>query len=324
MTGATGTLARSVPRTAWWRRRRFRRALTFYLFVSPWLLGFALLSVVPLALGFAISFTNYDGLNFSALEFVGLANYGRALDDPDARHAFERTLVLLAAVVPAGLVVQLALALMLDQPIRAGGVFRTLFYVPHVLPVVAGAWIWKVFTEANGGLLNALIGVVRPETYTQWIVEYPTVVLALFAIWGAAGGGMVIFLAGLQGIPAEYREAAMIDGADRWQVARYITLPLLTPVIFFSLVMGTIAALSATTALMQPILLTPGVPRMTPGVIPPLDNYLFVVHAYNKIFVGQLFGYGAALLWILFAAVLALTLLLFKTSRRWVFYGVEP
>jgi multiple sugar transport system permease protein len=187
--------------------------------------------------------------------------------------------------------------------------------------VVAGAWVWKIFVDPTGGLLNAMIGTVAPDANVRWLVEYPTVVLALFTIWGAAGGGMVIFLAGLQGIPTEYREAAMIDGASRLQVNRYITLPLLTPVIFFNLVMGLIGGLQI---LVQPMLLTPGVLAMHPGVIPPQDNYLYAVHAYTEIFVKQLFGYGAALLWILFAVVLGLTLLLFKTSRRWVFYGVEP
>lgn len=321
MTGAARALPHVPPRTAWWQRRRVRRGVTFYLLVLPWLLGFVLLTAVPLALAFGMSFTNYDGLNAGYLQFVGLENYGRALRDPDAQAALQRSFVLIAIVVPLGLVVQLALAVMLDQRIQARGIFRTLFYVPHVIPVVAGAWVWKIFTDPQGGLLNALISVVRADTHVVWIVEHPTAVLAAFAIWAAAGGGMVIFLAGLQGIPAEYREAAMIDGAGRWQVARHITLPLLTPVIFFQLVMGMIGTLQI---LVQPILLTPGVTRMGPGVIPPADNYLFVVHAYSKIFVNQLFGYGSALLWILFAIVLALTLVMFRTSRRWVFQGAEP
>jgi multiple sugar transport system permease protein len=321
VTGGAGTLTGALPRSAWWHRRTARRAVTFYALVLPWLVGFALLSAVPLALAFAMSFTNYDGLNASYLQFVGLENYLRALQDPDARHSLERLLVLIALVVPLSLVVQLALALLVDQRIRGTGTFRTLFYLPAVVPPVAAVWVWKIFTDAQGGLLNALIGVVRPDTYIAWIVEHPTAVLVLLTVWAAAGGGMVVFLAGLQGIPAEYREAAMIDGAGRWQVARHITLPLLTPVIFFQLVMGMILTLQI---LVPPILLTPGVTRMGPGVIPPADNYLFVVHAYNKIFVNQLFGYGSALLWILFAMVVVLTLVLFRTSRRWVFYGTQP
>ncbi|HEV8229017.1 MAG TPA: sugar ABC transporter permease [Candidatus Limnocylindria bacterium] len=320
MSEAARVLPGAAIRPALWQRRGVRRATTFYAFLSPWIVGFAALTAIPLALALFMSLTDYDGFNADQVRFLGLENYARALADPDAQHALQRTLVLMVIVVPLGVAVQLALALMLNQRIRFTGVFRTLFYLPHVIPVVGGAWVWKLFTDPSGGLLNALISVVRPDTYVRWLVEYPTGVLAAFAIWAAAGGGMVIFLAGLQGIPAEYREAAMIDGANRWQVTRFITLPLLTPVIFFQLVVGIILTLQV---LVQPILLTPGITGVSPGTVPQRDNYVFVGHAYTSIFVNHLFGYGAALLWILFLVVLALTLLLFRTSRRWVFYGVE-
>jgi multiple sugar transport system permease protein len=318
--GGARILAGTLARDAWWRRRAARRAATFYALTSPWIIGSALLTAVPLALAFGMSFTNYDGLNAGYLQFVGLENYARAAQDPDALHSLERLLVLIVVVVPLSLAVQLGLALMLDQRIRGVGAFRTLFYLPSIVPPVGAAWVWKIFTDAQGGLLNAIIGIARPDTYIAWIVEHPTAVLVLLTVWAAAGGGMVVFLAGLQGIPAELREAAMIDGADPWRIARHITLPLLTPVIFFQLVMGLILTLQI---LVPPILLAPGVTRLGPGVIPPSDNYFFVVHAYNKIFVNQLFGYGSALLWILFAIILGLTLLLFRTSRRWVYYGAE-
>jgi multiple sugar transport system permease protein len=318
--GEARALAGTLPRTAWWRRRGVRRATTFYALISPWCVGFALLGAVPLALAFGMSFTDYDGLNAGYLRFVGFENYLRALGDPDVAHSLERLFVLIVVVVPLSLAVQLALALMLDQRLRASALFRTVFYLPSIVPPVGAAWVWKIFTDAQGGLLNAMIGIVRPDTYIAWIVEHPTAVLVLLTVWAAAGGGMVVFLAGLQGIPAELREAAMIDGAGRWRIARHITLPLLTPVIFFQLVIGMILTLQI---LVPPILLTPGVTRLGPGVIPPADNYFFVVHAYNKIFVNQLFGYGSALMWILFVMVIALTAVLFRTSRRWVYYGAE-
>ncbi len=321
MAGATHVLPQAWPRSAAWRRRGFRRGLTFYLLISPWLIGFVLLGVIPLAGAFVMSFTNYDGLNLDYLSFVGADNYTRVLGDADAQYALGRTLLLMAFVVPVGLALQLALALLVNQKIRFSNVFRTIFYLPYVIPVVASVWIWKIFVDPTGGLLNALIGTVLPDLNIRWLVEYPTAVLALLTIWAAAGGGMVVFLAGLQGIPAEFREAAMIDGASRTQVTRYITLPLLTPVIFFNLVTGIIVALQI---LVQPMLLSPGILGLNPGTVPPRDNYLYVVHAYIEIFTKQLFGYGSALLWVLFAVVLGLTVLLFKTSRRWVFYGVEP
>ena len=311
MAGATHVLPRAWPRTTAWRRRSFRRAVTFYLLISPWLLGFILLGAVPLAGAFVMSFTNYDGLNLDYVRFVGTDNYARAFGDSDAQYALGRTVLLMAAIlVRCGTV-----------PAHFSNVFRTIFYLPYVIPVVAAVWIWKIFVDPTGGLVNAVAGAVSAGANWHLLVEQPTAVLALLTIWGAAGGGMVVFLAGLQGIPAEYREAAMIDGAGRAQVTRYITLPLLTPVIFFNLVTGIIVALQI---LVQPMLLSPGILGLNPGTVPPRDNYLYAVHAYIEIFTKQLFGYGSALLWLLFAVVLALTLLLFKTSRRWVFYGVEP
>jgi multiple sugar transport system permease protein len=321
MTGATRAFSRPAVRVAPWKRRGTRRAATFYLLISPWLVGFVLLAAIPLVMAFVMSLTNYDGLNLDYVQFVGVDNFVRAFTDEDAQHALGRTLLLMAFVVPVGLGLQLALAIMVNQPIRFANAFRTIFYLPYVIPVVAAAWVWKIFVDPTGGLLNAMLGVVAGDVNVRWLVEYPTVVLALLTIWGAAGGGMVVFLAGLQGIPAEYREAAMIDGANRLQVTRHITLPLLSPVIFFNLVTGIIATLQI---LVQPMLLAPGILGLSPGTVPPRDNYLYAVHAYLEIFVKQLFGYGSALLWLLFAVVLVLTLVLFKTSRRWVFYGVEP
>src|SRR5436190_19938605 len=320
MAGATHVLPRAWPRTTAWRRRSFRRAVTFYLLISPWLVGFILLGAVPLAGAFVMSFTNYDGLNLDYVRFVGTDNYARAFGDSDAQYALGRTLLLMAVVVPIGLALQLALALMVNQPIRFSNVFRTIFYLPYVIPVVAAVWIWKIFVDPTGGLVNAVAGAVSAGANWHLLVEQPTAVLALLTIWAAAGGGMVIFLAGLQGIPTEYREAAMIDGASPWQVTRFVTLPLLSPLIFFQVVVGVIATLQI---LQQPILLTPGITGISPGTVPPRDNYVFVGHAYNAIFVNHLFGYGAALLWILFALVLLLTLVLFRTSGRWVFYGVQ-
>jgi multiple sugar transport system permease protein len=304
----------------WPRRRSARRALTFYLLISPWLLGFVLLGILPLALGLAMSFTDYDGLNLDYLRFVGLENYAEALGDDDAIYALQRTLLFMAMVVPLGVALQLGLAFLLNQPIHARGIFRTLFYLPSIIPVVGVVWIWKTLA-APFGLLNLALGTVQPEAYTNWLVEHPTEVLTAMTIWATAGGGMVIFLAGLQGVPQEYREAAMIDGASPVQVTRFITLPLLTPVILFQLVLGVIGAVQI---LVPPLLLAPGASGAGTGLgaLPPRANYFYTVHAYTEIFARQQFGYGAALLWILFVIVLVLTLLILRTSRRWTHYEV--
>jgi len=317
MVGTAHALERTAarPRSTWWRRRGTRRAVTFYAFISPWLIGFVALGAIPLLLALLMSFTNYDGLNLDYVRFVGADNYARAVNDPDTLHSMQRTLVFVGSTVTLGLVVQLGAALLLDAPVPGRGLFRTLFYLPYVVPVVAGAWIWKIFTDPNGGLLNALIGLVKPEFAMNWIVEQPTTVLVLFTVWALTGGGMVVFLAGLQGIPAELKEAAQIDGAGPVSVLRFITLPLLAPVILFQLVVSLIGAMQI---IQQPLLLAPGL--LGPGTLPPRDNYLYVVHAYHEIFVNQRFGYGAALLWILFLITLGLTLALVRSSRRWVHY----
>ena len=301
------------------RGRAGRETISFYLFVSPWLIGFLVLGVFPLVLGLTTSFTNYDGFNLDHLKFVGFGNYVRALTtDNNVMFSAGRTVLYTFIRVPLGLVFGVALALMLNQalPFRSG--FRTLSYLPHVIPIVATAWVWKIFADQNYGLLNGLISVVRPNTGIRWLVDYPTAVLIALTLWAEVGSSMVIFLAGLQGVPNELKEASRIDGAGWWQVFRAVTLPLLTPVIFFELILGIIGSLQV---LVAPMLLAPSASM---GAMPPRDNYFFLVHVYQEVFVNQLFGYGTALLWLLFLVVVILSLLVFRSARYWVYYEVDP
>jgi multiple sugar transport system permease protein len=218
--------------------------------------------------------------------------------------------------VPLGLVLSLGLAMLLNQAIPARGFFRTLFYLPHIVPIVAVVWIWRIFLDQNFGILNAMISLFRPDTGIRWLVDYPTQVLIALTLWMGAGGGMVIFLAGLQGIPAELKEAARIDGANVWQVFRNVTLPLLTPVVFFQLILSIIGALQV---LVAPMLLT----GTQLGSLPPRDNYFYLVHVYQQVFANQRFGYGTAMLWLLFVLIVVLSALVFRSSRYWVYYEVE-
>lgn len=308
-----------VPRQGIRRRasaRTWRRAAAFYLFIAPWLIGFVLLGVVPLILGFLTSLTNYDGLNLADVKFVGLRNYTRLLEDPDAAFSFQRTLLWSALNVPVWLILSFALALILNQNIRGRGAFRTLYYLPSLIPLVATIWIWRIFLDTNYGLLNGIISLVRPGTAIPWLSEHALPSLTAIAVWTGLGSGMVIFLAGLQGIPTELEEAARIDGANRWHVLRYVTIPLMTPVIFFQLILALIGSFQA---LAVPLLLA----GSGQGSVPPRATYLYMVHTYRQIFVYQRFGYGTALLWLLFVVILALTLLLFRTSRYWVHYEVS-
>lgn len=300
------------------RGRAWRETASFYGFIAPWLIGFVLLSVVPLVFGFAISLTNFDGLNLASIKFVALRNYQRAFQDPEAIFGLTRTAYYSLLYVPTGLVLALILAGLLNQDVRGRGVFRTLFYLPYVIPVAAGAWIWRLVADGNYGLLNALLEVVRPGTVVQWLANYATPVLVVFVVWANAGGAMIILLAGLQGIPKELREAALIDGATPLRSFFAITVPLLTPVLFFQFVMSLIKAVQA---MVEPMLLIPQAMGMS--VMPPQDNRLYMTKVYFDIFTKARFGYGSALLWLLFVLVLALTIVVFATSRFWVHYEVE-
>ncbi len=250
--------------------------------------------------------------------WLGLANYGELLSDPDTWYSLGRTLLLTAITVPLSIAGGLALALLLNRRMRAIGLFRTIFYVPSIVPIVATALLFRLLFARDTGLVNALLERLGGPTIT-WLVD-PTVfdVLVLMCLWGL-GGGMIIFLAGLQGIPAELREAAAIDGAGMWQMLRNVTLPLLTPVIFFQVIIGIIFALQRQ---VEPLLLAES---QATGAIAnvPRGNYLYMVNVYTQFLANQRFGYGAALLWVLFVAILLITLAVFRSSLLWVHYEVD-
>jgi len=295
--------------------RQQRRAVSFYLFISPWLIGFVLLGAIPLILGFLTSLTNYDGLNFYNLKFIGINNYIRATKDPDVAFSFVRTVIWLFANLPLWMLLSFAMALILNQNIKGRGLFRTLYYLPSIVPGAAAILAWKIILDKNNGLLNGLISLWRPGTAIGFLSNYAMEGMTAIAVWTGLGGGMVIFLAGLQGIPDELVEAARIDGANNLQIFRSITLPLMTPVIFFQLVMGLIGAFSQ---LNLPLLLV-NVGLTGAGATPSRDIYLYMIHAYYQIFTSRRYGYGTALLWILFIVVVLLTVLVFWSAKFWVY-----
>jgi multiple sugar transport system permease protein len=305
------------------RRRKSSRArqrtTAFYLFIAPWLIGFLLLSVTPLAVGFLTSTTNYDGFDPANAKFVGLRNYERAFTDKDTSYSLGRTLLWTAINTPIWLFLSFGMALILNQKaIKGKGFFRTLYYLPSIIPVVAAVWIWRIILDNNFGLLNASISLVRPGTAIPFISTYALYGLTAIAVWTGLGVGMVIFLAGLQNIPEELKEAARIDGANSYQVFRHVILPLMTPIIFFQLVLGMINAFQQ---LVLPYLLAPG--QEVGGWNPPRSSFLYMIHTYRQLFVFQRYGYATALLWLLFVVVLIVTLLTFRTARYWVYYEVE-
>ena len=299
--------------------RQWRRTAWFYAFITPWLLGFVFLWILPLSLGFLTSLTDYDGLNLASIKFVGAGNYVRAFTlDQDALFSFGQTLKWTVSNLPAWMTLSFILALILNQNVKGLGFFRTVYYLPSVIPMVALIWIWKIILDRNAGLFNALISVFWPGVAINWLTTYALQGLTLIAVWTGLGWGMVVFLAGLQGISEELIEAARIDGASTLQVFRYITIPLMTPVIFFVLVNGLIGSFQQ---FIIPQLLASIGGGSAAGFtqVPPRPVYLSMVHVNRQIFNYQRFGYGTALLWLLFIVVAALTVVVFKTARFWVY-----
>jgi multiple sugar transport system permease protein len=296
-------LSRQQSRTAW-----------FYAFVGPWLLGLVFLTLLPVGIGLLTSFSNYDGLNLPTVRFVGLRNYARVFTvDKDAIFAFGQTLRWTALNLPAWMILSFILALILNQDVKGRGFFRTAFYLPSVMPAVALVWVWRIILDRNVGLLNAVISLFRPNTAIPWLTTYALPGLTMIAVWTGLGWGMIIFLAALQGIPEELVEAARIDGAGNLQIFRHVTIPLMTPVIFFVLVNGLVGSFQQ---YVLPQLLTAG--AQISGV-PPRAVYLSLTHVNLQVFAYQRFGYGTALLWLLFLVIVLITILVFRTARFWVY-----
>jgi multiple sugar transport system permease protein len=304
------------------RRASFRRRETFafYGFLSPWLLGFIALTSVPLVLAFVMSLTNLTTVNLHTnLQYVGADNYVRAYHDHEMWYSLQRTGILMVTIVPLWIVTQLGLALILNAGIKLLGLWRTLFYVAVIVPVVAKAFIWKAVFAQDGGLVNRVLGALGFSNDTDWLLDHPTATLVMLLAWGGAGLGMLIFLAGLKSIPEELYEVARIDGAGAVRRFATITLPLLTPVIMFQLVWGIFLAANV---FIEPILISPGLQQGLGSTV-PTENVTVNLYALQRIFGDGDFGYGAAIAWIFVVLLLIVTALVFLSGRFWVFYGKE-
>lgn len=293
-------------------KQKTRKIVTFYSLVAPWFIVFIILGLFPLLYGFYLSFTNYYGFNMSHLRFVGLHNYAQVFTDNEATYAMYRTFVYSIISVPLGTAIALLLALLLNVRIRGLGFFRTAFYLPSIMPAITTIFIFKnLVFSSNGGFLNNILEAVGLPDVNWLGYNFCTSSLIIMSAWGA-GGGILLFIAGLKGIPSELYEAAAIDGATPTKSFFRITVPLITPVIFFNIVMGLIGSFQM---YMQPILLN-GSQLLSHPLKP---NYLYAVHAFQQIFGFQRFSYGMALLWVLFVVILFFSCIVFITSKYWVY-----
>ncbi|MBN2047469.1 MAG: sugar ABC transporter permease [Anaerolineaceae bacterium] len=287
---------------------RRREALAFYLCISPWLIGFLLFYVGPMVSSLYISLTRWNLLTDPV--FIGFDNYVRMFTrDPLFWKSFRLTLLYTLGFIPLDLIGGLLLAMLLNQRVRARGVFRTIFYLPSVLTGVAYAVVWVWVLQPDVGLLNsglAMLGIEGPRWLQspQWALP----ALLLMSLWGL-GRSMLIFLAGLQDISEEFYESAVIDGASGWMRFWHITLPLITPALFFNLLFDLILSFQAFT---NAFVTTNG---------GPLDSTLFtVLYLYRKGFEHLEMGYASALAWFLVVVIFLSTVVVFLTFGRKVFY----
>lgn len=303
---ATAAPVRARSRSA--ARRRDTR--DGYLFILPWLLGFVIWTAGPMVASVVISLTDWRIV--TTPHFVGLANFAALLHDPRIGTALYNTTFYVVFGVPTHLVFALLAALLLNLRLRGIAVFRTLFYLPYVTPLVANAVLWLWIFNSDFGLANWLLSLFHlPQVL--WL-EDPRVVKVAFIImsWWTLGGQMVILLAGLQSIPAHLYDAANIDGAGWWARFRNVTLPLLTPSLFFNLILALIGAFQV---FVQAYVITSGGPE---------DASLFyVLYLYRVAFQNFDMGYASAMAWLLFVIVLVITLFQFGFARRWVYYEAE-
>ena len=301
------------PKRGRWSAAMQRESSTGLLFVSPFIVGFVLFSAIPMLASFVLSLTDFDPREPDEIRFIGLANYLRMLEDPAILQSLYVTVRFAALVVPLTLGVSLGVAMLVNSRLLAGrNVFRTLFYLPMQIPIVASTLVWMGVLHATTGWLNLSLGAVGIQG-PSWLQD-PTWVgpaLALMGLWGI-GNMMLIFLAGLQGVPSELYDAAKVDGAGPWASFRHVTLPQISPVIFYNLVISLIAAFQFFT---QAFVVSNG--RGDPNGA----TLFFNLQLYRQAFPFFNMGYASAMAWLLVVIVLGLTVLLFRTSGRWVFEG---
>lgn len=300
---------RTPPRSKLSHRAR-REAVAGYLFIAPWLLGLLVFTLGPIIVSLYLSMTHYEVVR--APVFNGLSNYEFLFKDRLFWQALRVTSIYVFISVPLGLVLSFAVAMLMNQKLKLLGLWRTIFYVPNLVPIIASSVLWLWLFNPQFGLFNATLqyfGIAGPNWlgHTQWALPS----LILMSLWNI-GGPMLIYLAGLQGIPTDLYEACDIDGGGAWTKFLAITIPMMTPVIFFNLILGMIAAFQT---FAQAFVMTGGGPRYA--------TLFYVLYLYQNAFQFFRMGYAAALAWILFIIIFAFTVLVFRSSAAWVYYEGE-
>lgn len=302
------TQYRNPPRAFLNHRRR--EAIGGYLFILPWIIGFLVFTLGPIIASFYLSLTHYQVVKPPV--WAGLANYQRLIHDDLFWQSMKVTTIYVAVSVPLGLVLSFLVALLMNQKVKGLGFWRTIFYLPNLVPLVAGTMLWLWMFNPRFGLINGILGRFGIEgplwlQSQQWALPS----LIIMNLWGV-GGATLIYLAGLQGIPSDLYDAVALDGGGSWDKMRTITIPQMSPVIFYNLILGLIAGFQV---FAQPLIMTGGGPRY---------STLFVVlYLYQNAFTNFQMGYASAIAWALFFVILLLTIITFRFSSHWVYYEGE-
>lgn len=290
-------------------KKELKKNLIAYSFILPNFLGFAIFTLIPMIFALALSFLNWDGSN--PITFAGLDNFKQLFKDTTFKISIVNTIYYAIGTVPLTLAASLGIAILLNKKIFARNFFRTVFFFPYVASLIAVAVVWNMIFNPSMGIVNSFltsVGVANPPGWTS-STTWAMPVIIFVSIWKNMGYYMVIYLAALQGIPAELYEAASLDGASAWQKFKNVTLPMLTPTTFFVSIMLTISCFKVFDFVYM----------MTQGG-PGRSTMVLVYHIYNTAFKEFTYGYSSAMSMVLFVIVLAITIFQFRAEKKWVSY----
>lgn len=292
-----------------------REALTGLLFLSPWIIGFLAFTLIPLVASLGFSFTNLTLTQEEPLKFT-LANYQTLVEDSQVWSSLLVTVKYALLALPIGLIVPIGLALLINsKPLWGRSIFRSLFYAPAIVPFVAAIYAWNGMLNPETGWINQILKSIGIQDVPTWVNDpnwvYPA--LVIIGLWGV-GNSLVLYLAGLQGVPTDLYDAAQVDGAGWWASLRNVTLPMISPVIMYDLTLSMIGLFQY---FLVPLVLNSG--TGAPGNATMFYN----LNLYKTFFAYGNMGYGAAMAWLLFVVILLATVALFKSQKYWVYYAGE-
>ncbi len=316
-TQAVSGTAASAPRRRFWQRLNFEETLFGWLFITPAVLGFLLFHLGPVLASLALSFTRYEII--TPPRWIGLDNYRRLLSDDLWFKSVQVTLKYVVLFVPSALVTAYAIALLMSRNIRGIALYRTIWYLPSVVPVVASAVIWRWGLNPEFGPINyplKVLGLPAPRWLTDpdWII--PSIVF--ISLWGL-GNTVLIFLAAITGVPPSLYEAAEVDGANSWARFRHITIPMTSSIIFYQLIVNVISSFQVFGVAYVLFVTQPSASSAGP------DNaaLFYVLYMFRNAFGYFRNGYASAMAWVLFVVIMLLTWLLFYSQKHWVYYETE-